>query len=229
MEFLFLNKPLITDWISSIGAIVGVPLIIWGIIKLFLKDKDKERKINALISIAKSQDQITLELKKQVEQLSKQTAEFAYQSNLMLESNQILEKQIELLANFLDQSKEIENKKTELEKLKRINKIKPYFVFRTSITKLLKVNMVFLNKGKNAHSVKIEQVDKSNVYFQESKSLSIVEKNKKFEMSFKYKDETSNKKDYSFNIVCQDIDKNILYQSVRFKDGKLVVDKPKIR
>jgi len=39
-----MNSPVpnITDWITAFAAMTTIPLVIWGIIKLFLKDREKE-------------------------------------------------------------------------------------------------------------------------------------------------------------------------------------------
>ena len=48
----------ITDWIQAIGVFIGVPIILSGIVKLFIKDKDKERKIIALENLSKQHSEI---------------------------------------------------------------------------------------------------------------------------------------------------------------------------
>ncbi len=48
----------ITSWIQAIGVILGVPTAVWGILKLFRKDKERERVINEMRSQLKEfQDQ----------------------------------------------------------------------------------------------------------------------------------------------------------------------------
>jgi hypothetical protein len=46
------------DWINALSSALGIPIIIWGIIKIFKKDKDQERKLNSLEDLAISQDEI---------------------------------------------------------------------------------------------------------------------------------------------------------------------------
>jgi len=48
----------ITDLIQSIGVIVGIPVALWSMISLFKKDIKRQKEINSLVSIAKSQRDI---------------------------------------------------------------------------------------------------------------------------------------------------------------------------
>ncbi|MDB5006242.1 MAG: hypothetical protein JWP45_635 [Mucilaginibacter sp.] len=46
----------ITDWISASGVMLGAPLVFWGVITLFRKDKKKERQLTALEELATAQN-----------------------------------------------------------------------------------------------------------------------------------------------------------------------------
>ena len=58
-----MTEPLITDWINSIAALIGIPIVVWGIIKLFIKDKNQERKLSSLEKLAVSQDEMIKKMK----------------------------------------------------------------------------------------------------------------------------------------------------------------------
>jgi uncharacterized coiled-coil protein SlyX len=65
-----MTEPLITDWINSIAALIGIPIVVWGIIKLFIKDKNQERKLSSLEKLAVSQDEMIKKMTEQISELS---------------------------------------------------------------------------------------------------------------------------------------------------------------
>lgn len=146
---ILLDIPTITDWISAIAAAIGVPLAIWGFVKLVIRDKEREAQIQSLSSIAE-------QLTEQVQQLSTQTSEFKYQSSLMFEQNKLIEKQLELNTDIFLQSKDAVEKKQALERQKRINDIKPHFVFAHGGRMMDKVNLTLRNKGSKAENISVE-------------------------------------------------------------------------
>ena len=73
----------ITDWISAIGVLLGVPITIVSLYKLFMKDKEQERKLNSLEKMAIEQNNIVLQLKSQADQMIIQSGHFQYQASLM--------------------------------------------------------------------------------------------------------------------------------------------------
>jgi hypothetical protein len=64
----------ITDWIRAIAALLTVPVAIWGIFKLFIKDKAQDRKLSSLEKLAQSQIEANTHLKGQVRQLELTTS-----------------------------------------------------------------------------------------------------------------------------------------------------------
>jgi len=154
-----INEPLITDWINSIAALLGVPLIIWGIIKLFIKDNSQERKIGSLESLAISQNNVTLKMTEEIQELSRQTSEFQYQSELMKESNFLIQKQIELQNEIFLYNKISKEKKLEFQRIERLSKIKPFFVYSGENSNQREFNVKLLNKGETAKNISIIQID----------------------------------------------------------------------
>lgn len=138
-----MNEPNITDWITAIAAMFGIGPIIWGVVKLFLRDKEKEERLKFVQG--------------QLDELKRQTSEFQYQSTLMREANDLHEKQVALQTDIFLQKKDIEHKKLEIEKQKRIADTKPYFIFQTAISSPDRFECKFRNNGATAESIRIHE------------------------------------------------------------------------
>ncbi len=103
----------ITELISAIGVLLGIPAAIWGIFKLFLKDKKTEKKLNALEEIVKEQNKLNTNIEKQVSELKKHTDELHTQSLYKSDENFMREEALELeIQKYKDQT---EKKYVELE------------------------------------------------------------------------------------------------------------------
>lgn len=63
MRFLTIT----TDWIQAIGMIIGFPAAMWGIISLFRKDKERQKEIDSLVSLARSQDKLIEKISEQIQ------------------------------------------------------------------------------------------------------------------------------------------------------------------
>ena len=111
------NSADITDWIRAVASGLGIPVAIWGIIKLFRKDLAQERKLSSLEELARSQVEANDHLRGQVHQLkmttstleehshyyagnltrlTEQSIEMFKQTQLIAESNTITEKRLQL-------------------------------------------------------------------------------------------------------------------------------------
>jgi hypothetical protein len=58
---------LTTDWIQAVGMILGFPAALWGMIMLFRKDKERQKEIDALASLATSQDKMIEKITERIE------------------------------------------------------------------------------------------------------------------------------------------------------------------
>ena len=68
MSYCFIYSDLpITDWIQAIGIFLGFPAALWGMIKLFKKDKERQIEISSLASLAESQTKITEKISEQID------------------------------------------------------------------------------------------------------------------------------------------------------------------
>ena len=160
-----MSEPLITDWINSIAALIGVPLIMWGIIKLFIKDKAQERKLSSMEKLAISQNEMVNKMNEQIQELSKQTAEFQRQSVLMQDSNELISKQVELQNDIFLHEKGTEEKNAELQKKRRLNDIKPYFVNNGGTSSSTNVSINLKNKGNTAINLDLKKVQGDFIHF----------------------------------------------------------------
>lgn len=175
-------QPTITDWISSIASLLGIPIIIWGIIKLFIKDKSQERKLNSLENLAISQNEITKKMAEQINELAKQTSEYQYQSELMKESNNLISKQIELQNDIFLHNQVTEEKKLELQKIKRINELKPYFINNGGSSNSEKISISLKNKGNTAKNLRLEKIEGNFINFKKLNTEIEFEQNKILEI-----------------------------------------------
>jgi len=84
--------PSITDWLTAIAALIGVPLSLWAFVKLIIKDKDKQIQIDKLSGIAAAQ--VT-----QAEEMVRQTAVMVNQAESLSKQNDLIAQQIDVLRN----------------------------------------------------------------------------------------------------------------------------------
>jgi len=213
-----MTQPSITDWISAISSGLGIPLIIWGIIKIFKKDKSQERKINSLENLAISQNEMINKLTEQIDELSKQTAEFQFQSQLMKESNVLLSKQIELQNNIFLHDKGIEEKKLEIQKIKRLGDIKPHFINNGSSSNSLNLVINLRNKGNTAKNLILNKVRGEFLNFGQLNPDAEIDTGKNIEIKANVtpsgKNHDNGNRDYEIELLYEDIDGNKYRQTI---------------
>jgi hypothetical protein len=56
-----------TDWIQAIGILISIPAATWGIVNLFKKDKNRQKEIESLTSLAQSQAGMIEKISEQIE------------------------------------------------------------------------------------------------------------------------------------------------------------------
>lgn len=155
----------ITDWIQAGGVILGVPSAVWGIFTLFRKDKEKEKKIAALEKISIRQAEIVEQLKEQANQMIEQSGLMRFESYQMLQTNKILEKQLELQTNIFLHSKGNEEREKEIEEQKRLDKIRPFFVVHSANSGPVGFGVELDNRGGDAINLIIEPKNSDLVQF----------------------------------------------------------------
>jgi hypothetical protein len=225
------HKPLVTDWMIATGALAGIPLAIWGIITLFIRDKNKERHLKAVEDIALSQGSLIAKMEEQVEQLASQTAQFQYQSFLMVESNKLIERQLEIQTSVFEHTKEANRKKQEIEDQKRMESIRPFFTISGSGAGTHGFYFLLYNQGHDAFDIKIHPVDfqfiepiniVDNTNIESKKELSLSSSINPLTTTF-----TNNQVPFEANIQYKDQDDNLYEQNIkREKTGKYKISSP---
>lgn len=227
-------EPTITDWIQAIGVLIGIPVAIWSIISLFRKDKEKERQLESLNSIAKSQDRVVLKLAEQVEQLVIQSNQFQYQNSLMVDSNNIMEKQLELQYEIFKHGQGVEEQKAEIERKKRMSEIKPYFINTASTYSPESFQFPLSNKGGDARNIKLVDIESRFVSFTPLSANLNVDRGNQFDISgVSNKSNTyfdANNLTFEINIEFEDVDGNTYFQNIkRFRNGRYTISDPAIK
>lgn len=213
-----MSEPLVTDWINSIAALIGVPLVVWGIIRLFIKDKDQERKLSSLEKLAVSQDEMIKKMTEQIYELSKQTSEYQFQSELMKESNNLISKQFELQNDIFFHKKGIEDKKLELERIKRLSEIKPHFINNGGSSNSSNISITLKNKGNTARNLILNKVRGEFILFEKLNSEIEIDNGKNIEIKGNIapsgRNQDNGSRDYELELKYADIDGNQYKQKI---------------
>jgi hypothetical protein len=212
------NKLDYPAWIAAIAALIGVPLSLVSVIKLVRRDKEKEQQIAAIVNI-------TSQLGEQVKELSAQTSEFKYQSDLMFEHNKLLEKQFDLQKMIQTEQNGFEAQKLALLKQERIVNIRPYFIFKGGGGNQFSHDIVLLNKGGVASDITIRKGDMESATIRSPKPE--IDKNGMLSLAVTetYAKLTFNRNN-AFYIDYKDIDGNSYEQSVGINVNTYNVSKP---
>ena len=168
----------ITDIIQAVGVFLGIPVAIWGIFQLFIKDKDKAKQLKALEGIALSQNTAIGKMTEQITELSKQTSQFEFQSFLLKESNDLLKEQIQIQTDAIINDKDHKKKSLDLDIKKRKLEIRPFLKISGGSSGPNYMGLPMINYGERAYFDGIEQVDTLNINISPSlKESCIIEKN----------------------------------------------------
>ncbi len=225
-------EPSITDWISSIGTLIGIPTAAWGIIKLFRKNKEQERKLNSLESLATAQNEVVLKMGEQIEELSRQTSEFQYQTELMKEANEITRLSLEIQNKNYLKSAETEAQKLELQKIERLSAIKPHFTFSGGSSNPSGFTVRLLNKGNTAKEISLKLIGNEFISFRQIDPTKEFDKNEKLEINGNANPEktyfNSNQVPFELELTFSDIDGNKYQQILSRKQNSYKVSNPEL-
>lgn len=222
----------ITDLIQAIGVGLGFPTAVWGILNLFRKNKAQEAKISALQDIAFSQNAMVGQLKNQVEELSKQTIQFEYQSIIMKEGNDLLSEQIKLQSDAL--LNQIEYQEDSLEHAKKVRKfnIRPFFVNNgggaDGSSKRFQIKLK--NNGQTAKILKIEEIKNERVtisFPNRTVQNSEIKSGQVLVISGAVDENVYlHNNSYHVKLHYQDIDENIYFQTIKGKGMSFSLENP---
>ena len=211
-------EPLITDWINSIASLVGVPIVLGGIYKLFIKDKNQERKLSSLEKLAVSQDDMIKKMTEQINELSKQTSEYQYQSELMQESNGLIGKQIDLQNDIFLHNKGVEDKKLEIQKIKRLSEIKPHFINNGGGSNSSNISITLKNKGKTAKNISLKKIHGEFINFQKLNSEIEIDNGKNIEIKGNItpsgRNQNNGNRVYEIELTYENVDGNKYKQKI---------------
>ena len=218
-----MDKPTVTDWISAIGTLLGVPTILWGIINLFRKNKELESQVKSLANLARSQNDISNKMNDEIQELSRQTSEFQFQTIYMKEANEIAKKHLEIIIEQFLQNKTTTKKQVELQQLERLSKIKPHFTFSGGMSTPKDFTITLLNKGNTAKNIELEQVDNELAKFYPLDKSQEIENNQKLEIKghadFEKTFFNSNQVPYDIELLYKDEDGNRYKQKLSKNNG----------
>ncbi len=140
----------ISDLVQAVGVIIGIPVALWTMIKLFKKDTERQKEIISLVNIAQSQKEINSTLETQIRELKNQTKEFQHQTRILSQSNTLLEKQISIQNEVLISDKNHKKQIIALEEKKRRLNIQPEIISMDSGSGSAdEYNFKFKNVGKD--------------------------------------------------------------------------------
>lgn len=207
----------ITDLIQAVGVGLGFPAAIWGIFKLFIKDKNKEKQINSLENIAISQNAALGKMKEQINELSKQTSQFEYQSLLFKEGNDLLKEQIKIQTDALLSDKDHKAAYLELEKKKRKSEIRPFFKPNGGHAGGTGFSLPFINFGGRAYFEGIEEINTSNITIMpQSKVQKVIEKSSNYDFLAKANgNNLGHNVPFEVNLLFHDEDGNKYIQNIK--------------
>ena len=165
----------------------------------------------------------------QINELSKQTQQFEYQSFLLKESNDLFKNQIKIQNDALISDKNYKEKSIELEKKKRKSKIKPFFRYMGGRRGAGATFMAPLtNYGERAYIIGIEEISTENINIeQKCKQKCTIEKNQIFQLQGNSKNNyIEYNVPFEINIIFKDEDGNKYKQNIKRQDLKMNVGMP---
>jgi hypothetical protein len=139
----------VTDWVQAIGVLISFPAALWAIVNLFRKDEDRQKQIDALGDMAKSQAEMIVGMREMLVESQRQT-------KVLSDANEIMKLQLDLQNEaFLDDKKH-KSIALELAKTKHRQKIKPEIKTTSFAHSGPDLTMTFRNNGHRAIAPKIE-------------------------------------------------------------------------
>ncbi len=189
-----------------------------GDYKNLKKNKNQERKINSLENLAISQDKMIRKMTEQINELAKQTSEYQYQSVLMKESNNLISNRIELQNDIFLHNKGVEEKKLEIQEIKRLSEIKPHFINIGGGSDPSNISIRLKNKGATAINLTLNKIRGEFITFQKSNPETEIDNGKNIEIKGNIfssgRNQDNGNRDYELELTYEDIDGNKYKQKI---------------
>lgn len=187
------TEPSITDWIQSIGVLLGVPITIWGVIKLFRKDKSKEI---------------------QIQQFKSQLDELISLNASLVSANELAERQIEVEIKKLKESQ----KQKELE---RRRNILPRYVIEKTILHSDRITIEIKNNGHFSYNQEIENCTQPLVARFDLRRTRPIEPNENSVIIIYFSEDFTGdlrNKDFTFDLIFMDLDGSKYLQRIKYSN-----------
>ncbi len=198
-----LRAPL-ADWIQASLAVLEIPVVLYGLLKLFAKNEELQVQIDALKDIAKHQQVLT------------QTVQ---------DSNILLRQQLEVEAKAF---KDDEQHKKVLVKQRRMDK-RPFFKWNSGSRSADHAEFELKNYGKTAERIELQDVESDIVEVRimppippSVMELGII----KIDLRSKIASQGTREGTYKLKLVFKDEEGNEYYQAIEGKGTQARVGKP---
>ena len=169
-------------------------------------------------NLAISQDEMIKKMTEQINELAKQTSEYQFQSVLMKESNSLISKQIELQNDIFLHNKGIEEKKLEIQEIKRLSEIKPHFTNNGGSGSSSNILINLKNKGYTARNLKLNKIRGEFMRFEQLNSEAEIDNGKSIEIKANITESgrhlDNGNRDYEIELLYEDIDGNKYKQKI---------------
>ena len=216
---VYLDVPLITDWMQGCAAVISIPAAIWAIVSLFKRDakhqeiiETQNKNIQILSQSLTEYQKQTSEFKAQTTSLSlqtnvlaEQTSELAAQTMIAKESNDIHSKYYEEMLKHLTQQSTDTRRLQELEDTKYKQAIKPRFTGAASYGGMSgDMNYRITNRGKTAFNIYLEMLPDSEIKFNIEEPIARIESDTTIPLNGNAGGHIPNTLPYKFNLFFQD-------------------------
>ena len=189
------------NWIMALAAFWGVFEIIRGYFKLKQQQRENEQKMDYF--------------NEQLNEFRKQTTQFEYQTTIMNENNIIVDRGIENLLKILGRGQEAEEQRLEIERQRRINEIRPFFIFNRGLSNPREFSINLKNNGGTADGLRIIDVSKESISIYPITIDSVIEKGQELRITGSAKGEfNSNTVTGKILLGFTDVDGNQYQQNI---------------
>ncbi|WP_321309278.1 hypothetical protein [Marinifilum fragile] len=219
----------ITDWIQASGVLLGVPVTAYSLIRLFIKSKEKDKKLTALEDIAVSQNVVIGKMNQQVIALQNQTEVLSAHNDLVKDGNYFLKKQLDLQLEAILEDKNYKNEYLNILEKERKLHLKPHFTYDGGGGNGKSFTFRFKNIGERAILKSFKKPNSDLAYFNPKfKDGDIVDKNGKIEIIISSSQRESRIDNIKLDLILNftNSDDDSYFQKVSIDSSKVNIQKP---